>query len=78
MDCVIHEMNSEEWECGEDCLAWMCVFGTNYMANTWTALQVPLTLPGNFAFSHDLFHAYTSFCILFKADRLIARFACFP
>jgi hypothetical protein len=22
---VIHEMNSEEWECGNDCLAFICV-----------------------------------------------------
>jgi hypothetical protein len=25
---VIHEMNSEEWECGNDCLALICVFVT--------------------------------------------------
>jgi hypothetical protein len=23
---VICEMNSEEWECGDDCLAFICVF----------------------------------------------------
>jgi hypothetical protein len=23
---VIHEMNSEEWVCGDDCLAVICVF----------------------------------------------------
>jgi hypothetical protein len=31
---VIHEMNSEEWECGDDCLALICVFVTEHILDS--------------------------------------------